>query len=192
MKKLLIIFFLLSTISVSKSLAQEPVVIKQDGAVGDLDSEEEPDVRDLPFRQRLRFGGGIGGLQFGNPTVISVSPMAGYLLTNEMTVGLAVDYQYTKYRNVPAYNLYGPRVFGQYRLRFLESVLSKAFAQGEVQQYYGTYAGYKLNYDPQVLAGIGIGYGGFQLTALYNFSYSSTSNSPYGSPIVIRVGGFFF
>jgi hypothetical protein len=33
--------------------------------------------------------------------------MAGYLLTNEMTVGLAVDYQYTKYTGAAAYNLYG-------------------------------------------------------------------------------------
>lgn len=195
MKKILLILCLLTAGNITKSWAQEPVVIKQDGATGDLDAteNEEPDVRDLSFRERLKFGGGIGGLQFGNPTLISVSPMAGYLLTNEMTVGLAVDYQYTKYTGATAYNLYGPRLFTQYRLRFLESILSKAFAQGEVQQYYGSAGTYKLNYDPQFLAGVGLGYGGFQISALYNFSYSSNSiASPYGSPIVIRVGGFFF
>ncbi len=191
MKKILFIFFLLSAFVVSESYAQDPVVIKQEGATRDLDSEEEPDVKDLTFRERLKFGGGIGGLQFGNPTVISVSPMAGYLLTNNSTIGLAVDYQYTKYRNFDATNLYGPRVFAQYRLRPLESLLSKAFAQAEVQQYYGSVGGYSFSYDPQFLAGIGIGYGGFQLTALYNLSYNQAT-SPYGSPLVLRIGGFFF
>jgi hypothetical protein len=190
MKKLLFLLFL-SIISYTSTYAQDPIVIKQDSTVRDLD--EEQDVRDLPFRQRIKIGGGVGGLQFGNPTVISVSPMVGYQATNDFTVGIAVDYQYTKYRNVDAYNLYGPRLFGQYRLQFLEAVLSRAFLQAEVQKYYGSFAGQSLNYDTQALAGLGVGFGGFQITALYNFSYSETGfNSPYSSPLVIRVGGFFF
>ncbi len=192
MKKLLFFLFL-SIASYTSTYAQDPIVIKQDSTVRDLDSGEEQDVRELPFRQRIRIGGGIGGLQFGNPTVISVSPMVGYQVTNEFTAGLAVDYQYTKYRNIDALNLYGPRLFGQYRLRFLEQILSKAFAQAEIQKYYGSFAGQSLNYNTQTLAGLGVGFGGFQITALYNFSYSDNGlNSPYSSPIVIRVGGFFF
>jgi hypothetical protein len=190
MKKL-IFFLFLSIVSYTSTYAQDPIVIKQDSSVRDLD--EEQDVRDLPFRQRIRIGGGVGGLQFGNPTVISVSPMVGYQATNDFTVGLALDYQYTKYSYSNAFNLYGPRLFGQYRLQFLEGVLSKAFAQAEVQKYYGSFAGQSLNYDTQALAGLGIGFGGFQITALYNLTYNANSlSSPYGSPIVIRVGGFFF
>jgi predicted ABC-type transport system involved in lysophospholipase L1 biosynthesis ATPase subunit len=58
MKKILLILCLLTAGNITKSWAQEPVVIKQDGATGDLDAEEneEPDVRDLSFRERLKFG----------------------------------------------------------------------------------------------------------------------------------------
>lgn len=192
MKKILFFLFL-SILSYTSTYAQDPIVIKQDSSVRDLDNGEEQDVRDLPLRQRIKIGGGVGGLQFGNPTVISVSPMVGYQATNDFTVGLAFDYQYYKSTYSPnALNFYGPRVFGQYRLKFLEGILSKAFAQGEIQKYFVASGGQSATYDPQVLAGLGVGFGGFQITALYNFSYSSTALSPYGSPIVIRVGGFFF
>jgi hypothetical protein len=191
MKKLLF-FLLISIASYTSTYAQDPIVIKQDSSVRDLD--EEQDVRELPFRQRIRFGGGIGNLQFGNPTAIGVSPMVGYQATNDLTVGLAVDYQYTKFRNIDALSSYGPRLFGQYRLQFLEQILSRAFAQGEIQKYYFASGGQSTSIDTQFLAGIGVGFGGFQLTALYNFSYNANSpgNLIYGSPIVIRVGGFFF
>jgi hypothetical protein len=188
MKKILF-FLLIITASYTSTYAQDPIVIKQDSTVRDLDAEI--DVRDLPFRQRLRFGGGIGGLQFGNPTVIGVSPMVGYQATNDLVIGLAVDYQYFKFTGRDAQNQYGPRLFGQYRLQFLEQILSRAFAQAEVQKYYVSAGGQSFSYDIQTLAGIGIGFGGFQITALYNLNYNQFT-SPYGSPLVLRVGGFFF
>ena len=191
MKKLLF-FLLLSIVSYTSTYAQDPIVIKQDSSVRDLD--EPVDVRDLPFRQRLKFGGGIGGLQFGNPTVVGISPMVGYQATNDLIVGLAVDYQYqggTLFGQKYSINQYGPRLFGQYRLHLLENILSGAFLQGEVQKYYASSQGRSVDYDVQALAGIGIGFGGFNLTALYNLNYNE-GTSPYGSPIVIRVGGFFF
>jgi hypothetical protein len=189
MKKLL---FFLSIVSYTSTYAQDPIVIKQDSSVRDLD--EPVDVRDLPFRQRLKFGGGIGGLQFGNPTVVGISPMVGYQATNDLIVGLAVDYQYqggTLFGQKYSINQYGPRLFGQYRLHLLENILSGAFLQGEVQKYYASSQGRSVDYDVQALAGIGIGFGGFNLTALYNLNYKE-GTSPYGSPLVIRVGGFFF
>ena len=197
MKKLLFFLFL-SIVSYTSTYAQDPIVIKQDSSVRDLD--EPVDVRDLPFRQRLKFGGGIGGLQFGNPTVVGISPLMGYQATNDLIVGLAVDYQYQggtdfsgqKY----SVNQYGPRLFGQYRLHLLENILSGAFLQAELQKYYGSQtvnsASFSRDYDIQALAGIGLGFGGFNLTVLYNLNYSEGIRNPYGSPIVIRVGGFFF
>ena len=191
MKKLIFLLFL-SIVSYTSTYAQDPIVIKQDSSVRDLD--EPIDVRDLPFRQRLKFGGGIGGLQFGNPTVVGISPMVGYQATNDFIVGLALDYQYqggTLFGQKYSINQYGPRLFGQYRLHLLENILSGAFLQGEVQKYYASSSGQSIDYDVQALAGIGIGFGGFNLTALYNLNYNERT-SPYGSPIVIRVGGFFF
>ena len=191
MKKFLFFLFL-SIVSYTSTYAQDPIIIKQDSSVRDLD--EPIDVRDLPFRQRLKFGGGIGGLQFGNPTVVGISPMMGYQATNDLIVGLAVDYQYqggTLFGQKYSINQYGPRLFGQYRLHLLENILSGAFLQGEVQKYYASSGGRSVDYDVQALAGIGIGFGGFNITALYNLNYNELT-SPYGSPIVIRVGGFFF
>ena len=190
--KKLLFFLFVSIASYTSTYAQDPIVIKQDSTVRDLDSGEEQDVRELPFRQRIRFGGGISGLQFGNPTVIGVSPMVGYQVTNDFTVGVAVDYQYTKFRGIDAFSLYGPRAFGQYRLHFLEQILSRAFAQAELQKYYVGSGNSSGSYDTQALAGIGVGFGGFQITALYNLTYNNGINSPYGSPLVLRVGGFFF
>ena len=190
--KNLLYFLFLSIVSYTSTYAQDPIVIKQDSSVRDLD--EPVDVRDLPFRQRLKFGGGIGGLQFGNPTVVGISPMMGYQATNDLIVGLAVDYQYqggTLFGQKYSINQYGPRLFGQYRLHLLENILSGAFLQGEVQKYYASSGGRSVVYDVQALAGIGIGFGGFNITALYNLNYNELT-SPYGSPIVIRVGGFFF
>ena len=204
MKKFFFLLFL-SIVSYTSTYAQDPIVIKQDSSVRDLD--EPIDVRDLPFRQRIRIGGGLGALQFGDPTVIGLSPMVGYQITNDLTTGLAVDYQYTKYSGIGSINSYGPRLFGQYRLHILENILSRAFAQAEVQKYYGSFSGQSFSNDTQFLAGVGVGFGGFQITALYNFSYVNTpSNTPFSyspgllglfgsrnnSPIVIRVGGFFF
>ena len=190
--KNLLFFLFLSIVSYTSTYAQDPIVIKQDSSVRDLD--EPVDVRDLPFRQRLKFGGGIGGLQFGNPTVVGISPMMGYQATNDLIVGLAVDYQYqggTLFGQKYSINQYGPRLFGQYRLHLLENILSGAFLQGEVQKYYASSGGRSVVYDVQALAGIGIGFGGFNITAWYNLNYNELT-SPYGSPIVIRVGGFFF
>ena len=190
--KNLLFFLFLSIVSYTSTYAQDPIVINQDSSVRDLD--EPVDVRDLPFRQRLKFGGGIGGLQFGNPTVVGISPMMGYQATNDLIVGLAVDYQYqggTLFGQKYSINQYGPRLFGQYRLHLLENILSGAFLQGEVQKYYASSGGRSVVYDVQALAGIGIGFGGFNITALYNLNYNELT-SPYGSPIVIRVGGFFF
>jgi len=76
-------------------------------------------------------------------------------------------------------------------LHLLENLLSGAFLQAEVQKYYASAGSLSFDYDVQALAGIGIGFGGFNLTALYNLNYNERT-SPYGSPIVIRVGGFFF
>jgi hypothetical protein len=189
MKKLLFLLFL-SIISYTSTYAQDPIVIKQDSTVRDLD--EEQDVRDLPFRQRLKFGGGVGGLQFGSPTVISVSPMMGYQATNDLIIGLALDYQY--YRDSRfnfTQNQYGPRLFGQYRLNLLQNILSGAYLQAEAQKYFFTSNGQSSSYDVQALAGGGVGFGGFNLSVLYNLTYKEGA-SPYGSPLVIRVGGFFF
>jgi hypothetical protein len=120
--------------------------------------------------------------------------MAGYQATNDITVGVGLSYQYYNSPFYGAYkqNQFGPRVFGQYRLHFLDNILSNMFGQAELQKYYFSDSFKSSDYPLQALAGLGIGYGGFQITVLRDLTYKNYYTSPTGSPWVIRVGGFFF
>jgi hypothetical protein len=85
-------------------------------------ADEEENVRDLPTRERILVGGNIG-LQIGNiNTSIVISPNIGYRLTNRLTSGLGLTYQYYRSRGLGIYSgvtssmhIYGGSVFTSYR-----------------------------------------------------------------------------
>ena len=189
MKKLLLFFSLLTFVGVSDALAQEPVVIKEEGAEGDLDVEK--DVRDLPFRQRLNFGGGISGLSFGNPTSIGVSPMVGYSLTNNAIVGVAVTYQY--YSDMfRTYNLLGERVFLRQHVPALNQLIGQGYLIAQIENFHTPANNVGPDYSNPILVGVGIGSKiGLNFNVMYDLNYTS-GRSPYGSALVVQIGGFFF
>jgi hypothetical protein len=194
MKKLLLFFSLLTFGGISEVFAQEPVVIKEEGAEGDLDAEV--DVRELPFRQRLNFGGGISGLSFGNPTSIGVSPMVGYSLTNNAIVGLGLTYQYysANYGSLGTYssNLLGQRIFVRQQVPALSQVLGQAYLTGQVENYSNLSNNTGIDYSNPVLIGVGLGSKiGINFQVMYDLNYTA-GRSPYGSALVVQVGGFFF
>jgi hypothetical protein len=191
--KSIFLFFALVFVSISMPcLAQDPVVIAEEGAKGDLDIE--PDVKDLTFRQRLHFGGGISGLSFGNPTSIGLSPMAGYMLTNNTVLGVGLTYQYFAYRGYQASNLFGERVFVRQYVPALTAIVGQSYLTAQIENFQDlSNTVYKIKYSTPVLVGIGIGSKiGINLNVMYDLNYSATSNSPYGSALVVQVGGFFF
>ena len=198
MKKIAILFCLIFFAAASSLLAQdEQVVIKEEGARGDLDVE--PDVSELSFRERLHFGGGLSGLSFGNPTSIGISPMAGYLLTNNTVVGVGMTYQYYSlsyagYRATS--NLLGERLFVRQQIPMLAQLLGQGYLTAQVENFNDMSAGTTgYGYSNPVLVGIGIGSRiGINLSLMYDLNYSATSGkqSPYGSAFVVQVGGFFF
>lgn len=56
--------------------------------------DEEPDVRDMRTRERIMVGGNLG-LQISNiNTMVVVSPTIAYRLTNRITPGVGLTYQY--------------------------------------------------------------------------------------------------
>ncbi|MFM1781097.1 MAG: hypothetical protein RJB49_1393 [Bacteroidota bacterium] len=194
MKKLLLFFSLLTFVGVSKVFAQEPVVIKEEGAEGDLDVEK--DVRELPFRQRLNFGAGINGLSFGNPTSIGLSPMVGYSLTNTSIVGAGLIYQYysVDYGSLGAFtsNLFGQKIFVRQQVPALSQLIGQAYLTGQIENYTNLSNNSGFDYSNPVLIGIGIGSKiGINFQVMYDLNYTS-GRSPYGSAIVVQVGGFFF
>ena len=138
------------------------------------------------FLQKTFFGGGLG-LQFGNPTVIDVSPIIGYKITPKISAGIGFTYEYFNY---PQYNfstdIYGGSVFGRY---YFTKYL---FAHGELE--YLNLQAYDLldkRVDVESVL-IGGGYinrfsrnAAFVAMILYNLTPSYYT--PYQNPI-IRLG----
>jgi hypothetical protein len=176
--------------------AQDPIVIKEEGARGDLDLE--PDVSELSFRERLHFGGGVSGLSFGNPTSIGISPMAGYLLTNNTILGLGMTYQYysLSYGGFKATsNLLGERIFVRQQIPALSAFIGQGYLTAQLENFNNMSPGTTGGYSNPFLVGVGIGSRiGINLSLMYDLNYSETSGkqSPYGSAFVVQVGGFFF
>ena len=197
MKKIVFLFCLIFFAAASSVLAQdEQVVIKEEGARGDLDVE--PDVSELSFRERLHFGGGLSGLSFGNPTSIGISPMAGYLLTNNTVIGVGMTYQYYSL-NIAGYratsNLLGERIFVRQQIPALSALIGQGYLTAQLENFNNMSPGSIGSYSNPFLVGIGIGSRiGINLSLMYDLNYSETSGkqSPYGSAFVVQVGGFFF
>lgn len=154
--------------------------------------EEKPKS---PFWSKVYLGGNLGA-QFGNVTAIDVSPIVGYKITEKISAGFGITYQYY---NIRAYNydthIYGGRLFARYQpWSFL--FLQTEFEELSWKPFYDING--NLNSEriwaPGFLAGGGFsqpigGSSSIFVMGLYNFLYSS--NSPYGSPLVLRIGANF-
>lgn len=151
------------------------------------------------FEKSRLFTGGNLGLQFGTYTVIDVSPVIGYFITDKVSLGTGVTYQYYSYKDkvYPAYdfktNIYGVKLFSRFYI--IPSVF--AHAEYEALNLETAY------FDPShlrhlsdrfwvhsVLLGGGyrqaIGeYSSINIMLLYNIN--ETVDSPYRNPI-IRMG----
>lgn len=207
MKK--IIFFCLSLLVGISAFAQVPedpdkIVIKPEGYEAPL--EERP-LSEYTFRQRLRFGGGLSNISFGNPTSVGLSPMLGYMATKDLIIGVGGTYQYYSLKlydfNGQAYrlknNLLAYRIFARHNINFLKDLIQNTYAQAEYEQFESLSAG-GINYRPSVLVGAGFSTGGrfsLNVTALYDLNYrtgydprTGYSYSPYGSPLVLRISFF--
>ena len=156
---------------------------------GNSSAQHEPVRKDEPtlnFKDRIFTGGNLG-LQFGPVTVIDVSPIIGYRITDKIQAGIGFTYQYYKY---DAYkfetNVYGGKLFGRY---FITDYL---FAHAEYEYLnLEAFDFKKRRVDVTSLLG-GAGYfqkfgnnSGFTIMLLYNFTESVYT--PYNNP-VFRIG----
>lgn len=168
-------------------------------------TEEDPAVKDLTFNQRLVYGGGFG-LQFGNVTLVDLSPTIGYRLTDRFTLGTGLSF---KYNHIKDYtldqnsgrwydynsNIYGGSIWGRYYL------LQNIFAHAEIEQL-------KIDYNYTSVSSalptnvkngvdvtsvlVGGGYrqslgGQVYFNILILFNLNETDFTPYNNPI-IRAG----
>lgn len=151
------------------------------------------------------FTGGTLGLAFGSESLVDISPMIGYKVTDKFQVGVGVTYQYWGFNDYGfnlSSNVYGGRLFARY------FIFKNIFAYGEyewlnVQPIYtyidpaGTvfYAEDVVRqnvYSPFVGGGYRqqlSGKAAMYLLILYDLNYNSLSYTPYsGSPWVVRIG----
>jgi hypothetical protein len=190
MKKLFVILFL--AIGTTTAMAQDPVVIKQEGASVQQSTDEEEDVRNQTFKQRLRFGLGGLGFQFGTFfSSVSAAPMVGYMITNTTMGGLEVPYQHTWGRLTQPTHWIGYRGFVNQQIPPLAQLIGTGYGRLEYEQYNVISGGSNFSPRASILAGIGIGaFRGTQIIIMYDLNYQE-GTSLYGSPLVVR-GGITF
>ena len=141
--------------------------------------------------------GGNFALSFGNPYYIDISPSLGYMVTENLLLGLGATYIAAGGRNVNGYkynfNYYGSRALGR------QKVFENFFANAEldflnVPYFLGT--GSETLRKWLISPLVGGSYvmpfgnrGGVQATLLYNLNYQQAF-SPFPSALVWRLGFF--
>lgn len=152
------------------------------------DSTEKPHWSD-----RFFFGGGIGGLQFGRVTNISLLPMVGYKITPDWHAGVGIKYNYyrdKRYTPTITDNIYGGRLFTRYLFSIGNQLQITPHLEYEFLQRDSSWEWLSGTFQ-SLMPGIGLYQpigprSGINILALYNVLYSA-GNSPYASPWVLRV-----
>ncbi len=62
------------------------------------------------FWSKVKFGGGLG-LSFGNFTNVTIAPSAKYAVSEQVSVGVGLQYSYVSSQNVYKSNIFGGSVF---------------------------------------------------------------------------------
>ncbi|MBV6646231.1 MAG: hypothetical protein KI790_12320 [Cyclobacteriaceae bacterium] len=147
-----------------------------------------------PF-DKFYFGGGLGFNAGSDFTTISLSPQLGYKITERLSAGVGITYQYTDYKNIDlTLTHYGGSLFSRYL------ITDQIFAHTEYE-----YLTIEFPTDLRDLSKtqregynswfVGGGFvqplgrnAAFTTVALYNVLYDDSGNSPYNSPFVVRAG----
>jgi hypothetical protein len=163
--------------------------------------EKKPplEFKQLPFKERLRAGGGFG-LSLGTFTNVNLSPMVGYELTEKLVGGVGVTYMFFKQRSFDSYSYYGGKGFLMYNVVKPINII----AELEPLNVVGNYQKRQWIVSPMLGAAYSVPTGGriakaVHFTLLYNLNYYNqvdnsagpaaaiTNLSPYGSPLVFRI-----
>jgi len=145
------------------------------------------------FKDRGYLGLGFGGLGLGRSAIygnyfsIGVTPLAGYMLTKNLSSGLAFEYQYTSYSDLKLkIHQYGWYPFVRYNIWDF-------FVQLDYD-WYSMQANYMSPEKERIIlerffAGLGYSSRGggrtaFNILVSYDLLYTNTS--PFNSPVSIR------
>lgn len=146
-----------------------------------------------PFhvKDHLVYGGNMG-LSFGNVTSIGISPMVGYKVSKKFIPGIGGTYNYIKfnYLNYPSESTHilGGSIWARYY------VFENVFADGEYEVLNGEWdpyfrPGIRYNLNSLLIGGgYQEGFGGLSSYVLVMYNVTQGADSPYASPLIIRVG----
>jgi len=189
MKRLVTIFLLF--LGWSKCYAQ---YVRQDTVPGQRHTAPAP----YNFEDHISIGGNVG-LQFGNVTIVGISPLINYHVSNSFIVGVGPIYQYYNFQE-SGYSPYSASIYGGriVAVNYLPGKLSNIFLMGEYDVVNVPYYDYFTGYNSRTTIGIpllGAGYrqpigskSYFTIAGLWDFSGSPLS--PYSNPVIIT--GFDF
>jgi hypothetical protein len=147
----------------------------------DVDMDSGPS-----FKDRIYVGGGLGFSSSSYSTYLSLSPVAGYMLTRKLSVGVGLTYQYYKDKfNDADDHRYGGNVY------VMQMLIYNVFVIGQYNVINLSRAphieGYPRETFTRFLIGGGVsqpmGRANLNIMAMYDVTHDS--NSPYGSPWVI-------
>jgi hypothetical protein len=197
MKKILILAYLVCLTSLAfaqdkvfKMTPQDTAIIKKDTTVVKKKdtkqdaSNQDKDVK-IPFP---RIFGGNFSLWFGNSTLLDISPLAAYKITEKAHIGIGGTYRYYNDPYIST-SVYGGRAFFRYML--FESI----YAHVEYESLSVEYPqNGKLTRDFVSAALLGATYRSMisehfysTMSVFYNTNYVQKI-SPYANPLVIRIG----
>lgn len=200
MKKITILLFVLFAASqwVNAQVYYEEEEVKEKQEELGIEKEDAPSsLSGLSFAERSYFGGNLS-LSFGTYTYVDVSPLWGYMVNRDFSVGAGGTYIYSSREYIDfsgnkqriSSNLYGARAFARHR------VFDDIYVHAEYESINNelvTITGDRVReWVPGLFLGGGIfqplfGRGGASLFVLYNVMHDEYK-SPYGSAWVIRAG----
>jgi hypothetical protein len=173
-----------------------PVSISYSQYDPDYNSEDEEDLSELDFKDRLYTGGNFWA-QFGSVTNVEIAPLLGYRVTNEYSVGVGAKYNFYRVnqQNGGAFStsIYGGSLFTRYV--FLDKFVAHAEFEALNVELFNTRTAGERRWVPIGLVGGGYVSSGFQAMLLYDLI--GDKNNPYpgsfgrDSRIYLRIGFLF-
>jgi hypothetical protein len=150
-------------------------------------SKRENTQPSVPFRDRLVFGGNLGGF-FGNPTYLMANPMIGYRTRDWWVNGVGVNLTYISSGGYSE-TMYGGSIWSRaYIKRAFIAHTELEVLRREASDQFGNEASVNV---PVWLVGAGYNSGGrIGFSAMILYDLIQDPNSPYSNP-VFRVGGLF-
>jgi len=208
-QKLLFLALVLSSGLAFGQLTEDPDDRRSAGR--DANRATTPEGEPLPFQDRLRFGGGISSLQFGNanlgtPFIIGLSPVGAYQLTERLVAGVGINYVYYRYRlRLPGqtltdqFNQYGGRSFVMYEAvpSLVPNLNAHVEFEGNNIRYRAATNEFRRRWVTAPLVGVTYSQrvgrlSAVNISALYNTNFNADvySRFVYGSPWVFRISFF--